>query len=275
MRELPTSQDKKNARAVLVGGLLVLLVGGYFIGRALFKDTPKEEDISAALPSPAESNPIPELDANTIRQKLMNKEQFVFVDVRGQADFESEHLLGSRSISTGALATFVPEEGRTVIIVFSAQDKNTRETTETILRQKSYPVFMLKGGIEAWKRGGNQLISAGDPNSFLDQSKVTYISLDEFKKLYFNPPTNLLLLDVQTTEAYERAHIRGAFHIPLKELEKRSGEIPAGSTIVVYGENELTSFQGGVRLADLNIFTGKTLAGSDYLKKESGLPIEP
>ncbi|TXI33773.1 MAG: rhodanese-like domain-containing protein [Candidatus Moraniibacteriota bacterium] len=275
MRELPTSQDKKNARAVLVGGLLVLLVGGYFIGRTLFKDTPKEEDISAALPAPAQSNPIPELDANTIRQKLMNKEQFVFVDVRGQADFESEHLLGSRSISTGALATFVPEEGRTVIIVFSAQDKNTRETTETILRQKSYPVFMLKGGIEAWKRGGNQLISAGDPNSFLDQSKVTYISLDEFKKLYFNPPTNLLLLDVQTTEAYERAHIRGAFHIPLKELEKRSGEIPAGSTIVVYGENELTSFQGGVRLADLNIFTGKTLAGSDYLKKESGLPIEP
>ncbi len=275
MRELPTSQEKKNARAVLVGGLLVLLVGGYFIGRTLFKDTPKEEDISAALPSPAESNPIPELDANTIRQKLMNKEQLVLVDVRGQADFESEHLLGSRSISTGALATFVPEEGSTVIIVFSAQDKNTRETTETILRQKSYPVFMLKGGIEAWKRGGNQLISEGNPNSFLDQSKVTYISLDEFKKLYFNPPTNLLLLDVQTTEAYERAHIRGAFHIPLKELEKRSGEIPAGSTIVVYGENELTSFQGGVRLADLNIFTGKTLAGSDYLKKESGLPIEP
>ncbi len=275
MRELPTSQEKKNARAVLVGGLLVLLVGGYFIGRTLFKDTPKEEDITSVLPSPAESNPIPELDANTIRQKLMNKEQLVFVDVRGQADFESEHLLGSRSISTGALATFVPEEGSTVIIVFSAQDKNTRETTETILRQKSYPVFMLKGGIEAWKRGGNQLISAGDPNSFLDQSKVTYISLDEFKKLYFNPPTNLLLLDVQTTEAYERAHIRGAFHIPLKELEKRSGEIPAGSTIVVYGENELTSFQGGVRLADLNIFTGKTLAGSDYLKKESGLPIEP
>lgn len=275
MRELPTSQEKKNARAVLVGGLLVLLVGGYFIGRTLFKDTPKEEDISAALPTPAQSNPIPELDANTIRQKLLNKERLVFVDVRDQADFENEHLLGSRSISTGALATFVPEESSTVIIVFSAQDKNTRETTETILRQKSYPVFMLKGGIEAWKRGGNQLISAGDPNSFLDQSKVTYISLDEFKKLYFNPPTNLLLLDVQTTEAYERAHIRGAFHIPLKELEKRSGEIPAGSTIVVYGENELTSFQGGVRLADLNIFTGKTLAGSDYLKKESGLPIEP
>lgn len=274
MRDSVT-QEKKNARAVLVGGVLVLLVGGYFVARTLLNDTSDEQNPQAVEDFTHEEKPIPELSTDIVRQKLLNKEPLMLVDVRGQADFESEHIPGSLSVSTGALPSFEPEDGRTVIIVFSARDENTRNTTETILRQKSYPVFMLGGGIEAWKRTGNQLISQGDPNSFLDQSKVTYVSLEELKQAYANPPTNLLILDVQTPQAYERAHLRGAVHIPLKELEKRAGELPAGSNIIVYGENELASFQGGVRLSDMNIFTAKTLSGNDHLKKESGLPVEP
>ncbi len=273
MRE-SVSQEKKNARAVLIGGLLVLLVGGYFVVRALAPDKGAENNPTITTHPATEERTIPELSPDVIRQKLLNKEPLVIVDVRGQADFEYEHIPGSLSVSTGALGSFVPEEKSTVIIVYSARDGNTLNTVETILRQKSYPVFLLGGGIEAWKRTGNQLISQGDPNSFLDQSKVTYITLADLKSLYTNPPTNLLLLDVQSRESYERAHIRGAFHIPLKELEKRAGEIPAGSNIVVYGETELASFQGGVRLSDMNIFTAKTLSGNDHLKPESGLPIE-
>lgn len=273
MRDSVT-QEKKNARAVLVGGMLILLVGGTFVARSLFSKTDEKSSPVAESAVP-EEKPLPELSTEVIRQKLLNKERLTLVDVRGQADFENEHIPGSLSVSTSALPSFEPEDGSTVIIVFSARDENTRNTTETILRQKSYPVFMLAGGIEAWKLTGNQLISQGDPNSFLDQSKVTYVSLEELKQAYANPPTNLLLLDVQTPQAYERAHIRGAVHIPLKDLEKRAYELPAGSNIIVYGENELASFQGGVRLSDMNIFTAKTLSGNDHLKKENGLPIEP
>lgn len=273
MRDSVT-QEKKNARAVLVGGILVLLVGGYFIARSLYSNTDEQSSPVAEAPVPDEKS-IPELSPDVIRQKLLNKERLTLVDVRGQADFESEHIPGSLSVSTGALPSFAPEDGSTVIIIYSARDENTRSTTEAILRQKSYPVFMLGGGIESWKRTGNQLISQGDPSSFLDQSKVTYVSVAELIQAYANPPSNLLILDVQAPQAYERAHLRGAVHIPLKELEKRAGELPAGSNIIVYGENELTSFQGGVRLSDMNIFTAKTLSGNDHLKKESGLPIEP
>ncbi|MFZ3031959.1 MAG: rhodanese-like domain-containing protein, partial [Candidatus Moraniibacteriota bacterium] len=118
-------------------------------------------------------------------------------------------------------------------------------------------------------------LSRGDPSSFLDQSKITYITPAEALKALANTDANYFLLDVQSAQNYQKKHLKGSVNIPLAELERRSKEIPAGRNILVYGESELSSFQGGVRLADLNVFTARTLSGNDHLKPESGFFLEP
>ena len=118
------------------------------------------------------------------------------------------------------------------------------------------------------------IFSFGDTTSFVDQSKITYIGLESFKKLLSEKEPSLFILDVQTEENYNKAHIVGATNIPLDQLEKRSGEIPAGRQIIVYGENDSISFRGGVHLSDLGIFTAQTLSGNKYLSPDSGLPFE-
>jgi rhodanese-related sulfurtransferase len=42
-----------------------------------------------------------------------------------------------------------------------------------------------------------------------------------------------VLLDVRREDELEQAHIEGALHIPERELEARTGEIPRGQPIVV------------------------------------------
>lgn len=45
---------------------------------------------------------------------------------------------------------------------------------------------------------------------------------------------NLLMLDVRDEEEYLQGHLPSAFHIPLRELEARLGELPKGREVVAY-----------------------------------------
>ena len=45
-------------------------------------------------------------------------------------------------------------------------------------------------------------------------------------------PERFHLIDVRDAEDYAAAHVVGAVHIPLAELEDRAGEIPAARTAV-------------------------------------------
>lgn len=262
--------NHQDLKALLIGGFLILLVGGYFIGRVFFI-SPAEKSGSDS-PATAETQiPVATIAPDALRKKLLDKEPVALVDIRSAEEYQKEHLPRSLSYPIGMFGNFSPENGQSTVIIFSGQDPQILETAKNILNQKSFPYALLKGGFEAWKESGGQTISAGDPDSFVDQSKITYISVDDLKKL----AGKIFLLDVQPAENYQKKHLKGAANIPLSQLEKRVGEIPPAQQIIVYGENELASFQAGVRLSDLNVFAVRTLAGNTHLSSGSGLPLEP
>ncbi len=269
-------QEQKNAWAVLISGSLILVVGSIFIFQNFYhrdkSSTARTEEIAPIEKDT--SSAIPTITADTIRQKILNGQSVVFLDTRNKASFDDEHIPHALLVSPGTLDSFTPKQDDIVVIVYSIRDTQTREAIENILRQKSYSAFILQGGFEEWKKGGNQVLSYGDQKSFLDQSKVTYISPQELAKVLGDKNT-LLIIDVQSEQNFQRKHIKGALNIPLEQLEKRSYEIPKARSIVIYGESGTTSFQGGVRLADLNFFLVQTLSGDDTLKPGSGLPLEP
>ena len=263
-------------RAVLIGGTLILLVGGFFIIRTLWDTTPPEESPSpSASEEKSNTESAPTISADVIRQKMQNGERVVFLDVRDQAAFDGEHIPHSIPTSPSTLASYTADANALVVIVLSNADTQRKEVVATLLKQRSSPAFLLAGGIEEWKLSGNQLISRGDPNSFVDQSKVTYVTPAEAVKMMTETVGGLTILDVQSEQNYQRKHIKGAINIPLQQLEKRSRELSAGKNILVYGENELASFQGGTLLNDLSFFTARTLRGNDHLKPGSGFILEP
>ncbi len=260
-------------KAILVGGILILAVGGYFIGRAVFfpTETPKRLAIEN---DGTPKKDTPTITAETLQQKLTRRENVRLIDVRTEESYQAEHLPGSVFAPLSALTAFAPENGETLVIILSGNDDRAFEAAGNILSEKSFSYSFLKGGFAAWKEGGYPTVSAGDPNSFLDQSKVSYLSSSDLKKIFEENADAISILDVQQTENFSKRHLRGAMNIPLEQLEKRINEVPSGKTIIVYGENEIISFQGGVRLFDLNVFGARVLTGNNNLSLVSGLPLE-
>lgn len=271
------NHDEQDSRALVIGAVLILLVGGYFIVRAVFFSNSDEEvkKDSTSLSEEIEKNKKITITPDIVRQKLINNEPIKFIDLRTADAFATEHIPNSVLLSTTALSTYVPDPNDILVIVYGEDDIQTYEIAKNIITERSLTAFFIEGGYEGWKRTSNQTISQGDPNSFIDQSKIVYIGAPELLKLMNNPESNLVIIDVQSKANFERVHIQNAINIPLNELEKRSKEIPANTPLVVYGENEFVSFQAGVRLADLNVFTAKTLSGNKNLTSESGLSLEP
>lgn len=61
---------------------------------------------------------------------------------------------------------------------------------------------------------------------------VETIGVDELRKRLRGD--EVVLVDVRPSEEYDAGHIDGAHSIPIEELERRLGELPAGQEIVAY-----------------------------------------
>ncbi|MDD2766423.1 MAG: rhodanese-like domain-containing protein [Candidatus Moranbacteria bacterium] len=260
-------------RALVVGSVLIVFVGAYFISRSIFQKEDITEIQSVVIDT--KKTDVPTITSDVLWKKMQNGDKIHIIDIRSETAFEEAHIAHSVPLSLSALSALSVEKETILVIVLSESDFQKMETSKNILEQKSSPFFFLKGGIEAWKNFGAPVISMGDPNSLIDQSKVNYIELKTLKTLLKEDASKMVLFDVQTNENYQKKHIAGAFHIPLSELERRVEEVPFGRIIVVYGENADISYQGGVRLADLGVFTAQTLIGNTHLSSESGLTLEP
>jgi hypothetical protein len=60
------------------------------------------------------------------------------------------------------------------------------------------------------------------------------ISMEDFKKLYDDPATRPLILDVRGPEAFEAGHIAGAVLFPEAEMAARVKDLPKDRLIVTY-----------------------------------------
>lgn len=266
------SSHHHDNRAIVIGTILILLVGGIVVQQFWKNRTASDEALKEARSS-SDQRPeeLPTIDPDVVWQKILNNEKVVFLDFRDAESYKQEHIPHSLPLAPSFFDSYNPEENALLVAVLSSINTRSTEAIHSAIRKKPFKIFLLAGGFENWKQRGYRTISYGDPASLLDQSKVTYITQEEIQK----SDLNFIMLDVQSMENYRKKHIAGALHIPLDQLEKRVNEIPKFENIVVYGENEIASFQGAVRLAGLDIITSKALRGNTHLQPESIFLLEP
>jgi rhodanese-related sulfurtransferase len=281
---METEKKRKNdVYAVALGGALVLLVGAYFIGKSMTGDDAASSEMDEASQKAAREDAFyeaiktsPFIEADDLTQKIKNGDKVQFVDIRSPEEYAVEHIKDSRQLVAGAFDNLSINQGEIAVIVFSEDDIASFETAKNVFDRKSFPYFFLRGGLAAWKVAGNPTISIGDPRSFVDQSKIIYISPEDLALLLDVDQESVFLIDVQSKEDFRKGHIKGAMNLPLDELEDRISKVrtPVGKTVVVYGKTDVASFQAGVRISDLGAMAVRTLSGNDHLTAGSGLPID-
>jgi rhodanese-related sulfurtransferase len=273
---------KNDIYALAIGGALVLLVGAYFIGKSISGDVSgNASSVSGGGSGQAKdflevSEDASFISVDTLSQKIKNGDKVRFVDIRSAEEYQVEHIKDSIQLSPAAFEGFSVDQGETAIIIFSEGDTITFETAKNVFKRKSVPYAFLSGGMSGWRFAGFPTVSIGDPRSFLDQSKIIYISPDELRTLLENDQESVFLIDVQSEEDYQKGHVKGSMNLPLNDLEKKLSQVhvPVARIVVVYGGTDVASFQAGVRISDLGIMSVKTLSGNDTLTPASGLPID-
>ena len=265
--------SRQDVKIIAIGILLILLIGAYFLGRTLWQDRLLNEAAYQNLIGDGTEEPTyPTITPESLQKMTTTpNEQFTIIDIRPREDYMLSHIPNSLSYPDTSLTTAKLPNTNKVIVIGNEEDETLNTEIAHFLEEQNISFAFLKGGHTAWTQRNQPVVTTGNPGSFVDQSKIKYVSPEDLKKR-FQAGENIFVLDVQSRESYQAKHLKDAKNIPLEELESRIGELPRGQKIVVYGTQETQSFQAGIILFDLNVFGAEVISGDQVLN--SGLFTE-
>lgn len=266
-------QKNKDKIALMIGFALILLVALVTFFRPSLKNkSTGNSSNSSSSASEAVAN-YPKISAEELLKKIRAKENFSLIDVRNNDNFQIEHIIDSLNFPLDSLAGSdlgVPAEN---LIVILAQDNNEALQAFQIMEKKGFQkISVLSGDISTWKIANGQTVTWGNPSSFEDNSKITYILPEDLKKGLDEKSLDYIL-DVRPAGKFS-PHIPGAVNIPLDSLERRRAEIPFNKETIIYGETEMDGFQAGVKLYDMGILAGRVLRGGFPAWQAKGFPTQ-
>lgn len=255
---------------VAIGFFLIILAAILILNR---QRTPTDGNMNASSVLEAETKFVDgkSIDSAELSKKMLNNQNLVIIDIRSRPEFDKEHIRKSKNMLINDL-TGLPKD-KEYVIVFG--DSSTAELSSlgTKLEDNGINNFSyLKGGFLSWKSGYNATVSEGDPNSFLDQAKVKYISSDELNKA-MRTEKNIYPIDLRSNGQFVEGHIKGSANIPLSNLENEESKIPSGKKIILYDVDGLGAFKGSVRLYDLGFFNVLCLSDGFGAWKNKGFEI--
>jgi rhodanese-related sulfurtransferase len=262
----PNGKKNKNNLIIIIGILLLLAVCLF----TLFKNVKKEKDTAEDNLPQAKINSSNSISGSDLQKKIRAKENLLIIDIRDENDFLSEHIQDSINIPFSQLSGYnLTDDGKIFILVDYADSTQSAQALQILKNKQMKNVFILSGGITTWMQNQGSVISYGDPTSFTDQAKVTYISSEDLKKMIagsYSP----FIIDIRNANSFSEGRIPKANNIFLDNLETMKDKIPSGQPIVAYGATGLDGFQAGVRLYDLGLFSVKVLKGgfADWQTKE-------
>jgi rhodanese-related sulfurtransferase len=132
--------------------------------------------------------------------------------------------------------------------------------------------MVLAGGISAWKQLIGATVTYGNPKSFVDQSKVSYLNPEDLNNA-LTKKVPVFIVDVRSPEEFAKGHISGAKNVPFDDLEKKRAEI-SEKKIVFVGINELQEFQASVQLYDMLLVSPFVMRGAMPKWEENKFPLE-
>jgi hydroxyacylglutathione hydrolase len=265
-------ENKKNNIALIIGFGLIIMIAIFTIFKP-FSHIGNKNSSDNPLQSP-DSSSAKQITSEDLAKKIQARELLFILDVRSSSEFQKEHILDSQNIPADVFANSVEnlDKEKTYMIVDNGGENIGAALASGLTQSKFKNVFYLAGGFFDWKNKLNPVVSAGDPNSFADQSKVNYLNTDQLKEL-LKTESNLYIIDVRKSDAFTQEHLQNAVNIPLDDLEKRRREIPIGRKIIIYDSDGLWAFQGAVRLFDMNILNVSALSDGFNSWKQKGLEV--
>lgn len=270
--------EKKEYAAFAVGFFLIIFVIVFtlFRNNPFSKEAPVIQKINQQKTENAAAPYQQTISAKDLQKKILTKEEksgIVLLDIRPFEEYAKEHIIDAVNIPLDEfpVASKIDAHSLVVVVGSNSTDGDIQKAVEKLKQENFKNIKVLANGMDAWISFVGVTVTYGDPTSFVDQSKVSYIDQEKLKE-DIDKNIHVSILDVRSSEEYAQGHIPGAKNIPFEELEKRRGEI-SEKKIVVVGINELQEFQASVQLADMILASPSVLQDAMPKWEEKGFPI--
>lgn len=258
------SSSSKEILAIFFG---ILLIAGTIFLTIFRNDTQKATKKTVSVSDEATEiikffNGVSYIQADILQQESLEASTLI-LDLRDPSLFGISHIPGSLTTNPNtAVSLFqkqLPRPEKITLIDDSGQTPNLKSTIENLRNAGIKNIFVLAGGYSAWNTLVYQNVSWGDPDSIIDHSKVHAISVENTKKILHDK--EVVFVDLRKKEAFDKDHKPDSVNIPFDAIETLVKTLPQTKMLLVYGENPLESFQGGVKLFDLGYLLAYTLNG--------------
>ncbi|MDH4330862.1 MAG: rhodanese-like domain-containing protein [Candidatus Moranbacteria bacterium] len=255
-------EENKN-KIVLIGFVLIIVVIVITFTRDSIGNKKKNVDETETVAQPVDETNY--LLPKELQQKIIQKEKDLFmIDVRDRESYLAEHIENTINIPM----EFIYQEydhidKKNTLIIIGADYSDRKDLSElfTFLKKENFEkLYVLSGGMTAWKDSYQPTVSIGNPESLEDIAKVSFLNPAQVNIAIQND-YSAIILDVRSKKDFENGHIRGAINIPADEIEKRKNEISSAKELIMYSESTLKDFQIAVKLYDLGFLATYIIDG--------------
>ena len=271
-------KERDNLKAIAVGLLLISLIFAVTIFQSNLrkKKTSNDRQELSSLEA-TDSQKIEKITPEDLAKKIQNDSDLLLIDLRSEAQYQTEHIIDSINIPGLEITTFsnLIARNKKLVLIEDLGEFSVISPLVEILSDKGYEnISYLEGGFDTWKNKLNPTVSGGDQKSFTDQAKVKYISSDELRKQLASESEKRILIDVRNSADFRAGHLPGAVNIFLDELEANRKKLPSRGEIILYDNNGVSVFKGSVRLFDLGFFNVFALSNGLDDWKKNGYELE-
>lgn len=228
----------------------------------------------------AEEDGVRFLDIPALQSMMARRERepLYFIDVRTADEYAAGHIPGFRWFPGGQAVQRADDVAvvKPCPIIFTCDGKARATSTASWYRQMGFAdVYVVDGGTAAWRDGGLALEQGGEdavPVGFASaQAKVRLMTP---QALHADPPPVVMFVD--TSQDFARAHVPGAHWVPRGWLEFQIGSLaPSHETpIAVTCSDGRQATLAGATLRDLGYQTVTVLAGGMAAWQDAALPVE-
>ncbi|MFA6411711.1 MAG: rhodanese-like domain-containing protein [Syntrophales bacterium] len=193
-------------------------------------------------PAGADQKPPPRIEPRAVVRMMDNRESIVLINVLSFLECMDSRIPASLCIACeekGEKAGLLPRD-RNAKLVFYGGNTPVEAGCEIIReaqRQGFANLYILKGGLTAWKRAGYEVESVNRiPRVLWPAVKPGNL------KPWLNSAPGALMIDLRSPVAYQSHHISGAVNMPLVSLHRTYQDLPWDRPLLVIDADGSRSF---------------------------------
>jgi rhodanese-related sulfurtransferase len=173
----------------------------------------------------------------------MKTDKVVLINVMSRIECLDHRIPGSLCIACEEFEKRLSEVPRDVkVILYCESESCTRSCNagEVAVRNGLTNIYVLTGGMPAWKKAGYTLESL----QRIERVPVRSVKAQELEH-WRGSHQDTLILDIRSEAAYAGNSLPGAVNIPFYQLHKRYGELPERRPLLIVDDQGFRSFLAG------------------------------